>query len=134
MRAPSSLLISFIAAFLLFAFAMKKKSYTYIDGNNNTYTITQLHVDYKPVSKENSSSGTYSGGDPKKIGISKEQFEKLLSLMNGVKSDKPNQLPQRNMGCGTLYMKGEGKPVYIGMNAKSKADLEGELKLILFGI
>jgi hypothetical protein len=117
-----------------YSFEMKKKGYTYIDGNNNRYEITSSYIDYKPVKPENSSSGTYSGGEAKKAAITKEQFQKLEALMTAVKNDRENQVATRLMGCGTLYFKGSKNPVYIGMNAKSKASLEEELKLVLFGI
>ena len=123
-------LILTITALSLCSFTMKPKTYTYIDGNNNAYSIASTVVEYKPVSKENSSSGTYSGGEAKKITITTEQFLKIEGLINAIKKDKKNYVDTRQMGCGTLAVNNR-KPVYIAMGSENKKALEAELLVIL---
>lgn len=60
--------------------------YTYADGSANFYILTPSSLEYKPVKPEESSSGLYNGGEPKKITITAEQFtsacEKLEAAIN----------------------------------------------------
>ncbi|MDD3741493.1 MAG: hypothetical protein PHH30_09640, partial [Bacteroidales bacterium] len=50
----------------------------FADGNANTYKISQSTITYTPVTKEQSSSGIYSGGEAKIASISKEQFADIF--------------------------------------------------------
>ncbi len=50
-------------------------SYTYTDQNNNVISISSERITYNPIAAEESSSGTYSGGDPKSVKISEENFQ-----------------------------------------------------------
>ena len=113
---------------------MKYKAYTYVDGNNNTYVITSSLIDYRPVSKEMSSSGEYSGGEPKKKVINQEQFDKIEAIMLLIRKDKTNYIENRSMGCGTLYVKGNKRPIFIKSSSKYKSDLERELQELILGI
>lgn len=122
-----------VFAFVLlafFSFSMKTRTYTYIDGNNNTYVLTPSALDYKPVKKEESSSGTYSGGEPKNVAVTREQYAKLEGIIDLIKKDKANIIKDRQMGCGTLSVN-NAKPVYIKMASKNKGLLESELQAVL---
>ena len=114
----------------LYSFNVKSKAYSYTDGNNNTYLIRSTSLEYKPISKENSSSGTYSGGEAKKITITKEQFSKIESLIDSIRKDKKNIIDSRPMGCGTLAVN-DGKPIYIALGSTNKNALEKELTALL---
>jgi hypothetical protein len=121
-----------VLAFLmlaLFSFTMKTKTYTYIDGNNNTYVFNKYMVDYKPVKKEESSSGNYSGGEPKRVDIRVDQFKKLEEIIGLIRKDKANIIKDRMMGCGTLLV--NNAVFYINMSSKNKALLESELQAVL---
>jgi hypothetical protein len=126
--------MSVIAQLLLvFAFSsstMQDETYTYVDGNNNTYAITSTALDYIPVKKADSSSGTYSGGEPKKVVITKTQFAEIQAIIDRIEQDKVHLIPARNMGCGTLSRK-NGKPIYIDMHSRNKVALEAELQTLL---
>jgi hypothetical protein len=123
-----------ISAILLMALAVSSiaaqaKSYTYIDGNNNDYEVTSDSIFYSPITPSQSSSGEYSGGDPKRIKISAEQFLKIESIIKSILKDKSNYLKDRLMGCGTLVV--GKKSTYINSVSQLKEDLEQELKSCL---
>lgn len=104
-------------------------SYTYIDGNNNEYTITSDSLIYSPITPAESSSGEYSGGEPKRVKISSEQFLKIESIIKSIQKDKSAQIDNRLMGCGTLLV--GKKTIYFRSDSNLKDDLEKELKSCL---
>ena len=55
-------------------------NYIYSDGSSNNYNISETQIKYDPVTKENSSSGTYSGGEAKIKALSKADFEKVFGI------------------------------------------------------
>ena len=119
---------------LFFALAItsltsQAKSYLYIDGNNNDYKITSDSIVYSPVTSVESSSGEYSGGNPKSVKISAEQFLKIETLIKAILKDKGNFIKDRLMGCGTLIV--GKKSTYINSASQLKAELENELKSCL---
>ncbi|MEW6467745.1 MAG: hypothetical protein AB1458_02415 [Bacteroidota bacterium] len=125
-------LLLLLLPIIISAFCMKPKTYIYIDGNNNKYTITKDSLDYKPVGEEESSSGKYSGGKPRKVKITAEQYKKIEGLLQAVRNDKDHHIKDRNMGCGTLIA--GKKVIYISSQSKHKSELEAELNLCLFSI
>lgn len=56
--------------------------YEYADGSANLYLLTETQLQYVPVKPEESSTGRYSGGDPKKITISQSQYSELKKLFD----------------------------------------------------
>jgi len=116
----------------LYSFVMKTKTYTYIDGNNNDYVITKDSISYIPITPEKSSSGIYSGGEPKKVKITKEQFSKIEGMMKAIQKDKKSHADKREMGYGTIVI--GKKSIFLSTSNKQKQELEQELKLIVFGI
>jgi hypothetical protein len=118
-------------AILMLALALSSitahaKSYTYIDGNNNDFVITSDSIFYSPVTPNESSSGEYSGGSPKRLKISAEEFLKIELIIKSIIKDKSNHIQDRLMGCGTLIV--GKKTTYINMSSKLKEDLELELR------
>lgn len=103
-----------------------KKSYRYIDGNNNDYLIQTDSIFYYPVSEKESSSGEYNGGGTKSDKLSGEEFIKIESLIKAIVKDKKNHIDHRLMGCGTLVS--GNKSLFIDMNSPLKLDLENYLK------
>lgn len=119
----------FLLAICVFSIAMSesgKKSYRYIDGNNNDYLIKTDSIFYFPVSEKESSSGEYNGGNPKSDKLSGEEFIKIESLIKAIVKDKKNHIDNRLMGCGTLVS--GNKSLFIDMNSPLKLDLENYLK------
>ena len=57
---------------------MGVRSIRFYDQNNNTYSVIDTILSYRPMTPEMSSSGTYSGGDPKEITLSKDTYNQIL--------------------------------------------------------
>lgn len=57
-----------------------EQQYHYADGSANKYILTATSLEYLPVTPEESSTGTYSGGDPAFVEITAEQFNTLKGL------------------------------------------------------
>ena len=110
-----------------------KTGFRYIDGSNNTYFIWGNEIKYTPISKENSSSGEYDGGEAKSIQIKKEESDKLYKLCSDAITDTTTHINHRNMGCGTLVhvQKSGNKTYYLSMNSKSKNKIENYLKELI---
>jgi hypothetical protein len=77
-------------------------TYMYSDGNSNAYSIKETELKYDPVSKEESSSGHYSGGEAKVIIITPHELNKLTVLFEEVMADSSCQQTKRSMGSGLL--------------------------------
>lgn len=96
----------FIAAFLFMTtFLSAQVNYLYSDGSSNNYIITEKQISYDPVTKENSSSGTYSGGEAKSKSLSKSDFEKISVLFKESFAAKSEQQQNREMMTGLLIHK-----------------------------
>ena len=112
--------------------------YTYSDGSGNTYIINstgEKSLEYNPVKPHSSSSGTYDGGDYRKIKISESQYKKIVSNFNKAASNKKNQIENRVMGSGLIIIQeNENKTKYIlKPGSPEQLELEKTLKEILTG-
>ncbi len=74
------------------------------DGNANTYKITQSTITYTPVTKEESSSGIYSGGEAKIASISIEQFADIFIDAESMVSNKSITTDKRQKGTGNIII------------------------------
>ncbi len=102
------------------------KLISYIDGNNNVWEIDYSAIHYKPVTKQESSSGLFSGGKNRNIVISPEQYSELQRLAQAALEDKTAQLDKRQMGSALLIYE-EGQLI-LGMDSKVKNSIEGFLR------
>ncbi|HOZ31153.1 MAG TPA: hypothetical protein PLL66_09565 [Bacteroidales bacterium] len=75
---------------------------TFSDGNANTYKISNSTITFTPVTKEESSSGIYSGGVARIVSISQEQFADIFIIAESMISDKNNTTDKRLKGTGNL--------------------------------
>ncbi len=81
------------------------------DGNGNRYIFTKegefsdAQFEYIPMTFENSSSGIYSGGTPKKGVVVQKNVEELLKLVSKMKNEKKYHLEERRMETGHLFFK-----------------------------
>ena len=62
--------------------------YVYSDGSANEYRISPRELQYVPVTKENSSSGFYSGGTEKSVVLSDAQYRTISQLLDAALADK----------------------------------------------
>ena len=102
--------------------------YGYVDGNNNTYVIGR-RLEYIPVTEEQSSSGSYSGGAPKTVYLTDMQLANLVELLDQIAADQANVLVDRLMGSGTVVR--EGVRTYCRASSELKDELEQALAAVL---
>lgn len=76
----------------------------YTDQNNNSYSLSVSQINYRAIKPEQSSSGTYSGGNDRRVNISKKQFEKILTLAEQLFEDPSSHAERREMGTSILKM------------------------------
>jgi hypothetical protein len=107
--------------------------YVYSDGNNNSYIIRKTELEYKPVTPMESSSGVYSGGNPRTIDLTQSEYDKIVAVLNKAIEDKSMHIDQRIMMSGLISVENQsGKQTYIlGARSNSKAEIEAILKELL---
>jgi hypothetical protein len=109
------------------------KKYVYIDGNNNRYAVVQVKeggtIDYLPITEAESSSGTYNGGEPWKITISKEDFNLLANLIKKSTKEIAQLSEERTVGCGTIILP-KNNFFFLRADAANKTMIEGRFNLL----
>lgn len=107
--------------------------YIYADGSANRYIITPDTLEYDPVTPEESSTGTYSGGDPKTVSISAEQFESIGQLFDKAIGNKTVHIEDRIKTSGAIsIVKGDTRTqVILAPGCAEKEAIESLLKKIL---
>ncbi|MBK7130209.1 MAG: hypothetical protein IPH66_12725 [Crocinitomicaceae bacterium] len=122
----------FICAISLLGMSAAKPdspAYIYVDGNNNEFIIRTDSLIYNPIKPSESSSGEYSGGEPKSTSINEPEFDFISTLIKSIIKDKKNQLDTRLMGCGTLVI--GKKSLFVDSNSSLKIELENYLRTML---
>lgn len=76
--------------------------YEYADGSANLYILTSDSLAYEPVKPEESSTGMYSGGDPKKVAIKIEDFRNVRSLLEAAKKNHAVHITDRIKTSGVI--------------------------------
>ncbi len=83
---------------------------SYHDGSNNGFSVDQevsggeVSATYSPVKPAESSSGTYSGGEPWKGTISTLQTEELWRQIQTLEADAARHVKSRQMGSGEFRL------------------------------
>ncbi len=75
---------------------------TYNDGSANSYIITLSNFRYNPVTPTESSSGTYSGGEPKDFDIDQNIFNEIFILAESIATNEDIKIETRQMGTGFI--------------------------------
>lgn len=70
---------------------------TYYDFSNNRYRVTKEKIHYLPMTPEQSSSGTYSGGEEKECGISMEIFAEIVEQVKAITENTSLHQEKRRM-------------------------------------
>lgn len=76
--------------------------YQYADGSANMYVLTPDSLEYIPVKPEESSTGFYSGGEPKRIALSPQQFRTVRAMFEAAKTKHEVHLPDRIKTSGMI--------------------------------
>ncbi|MEM7355704.1 MAG: hypothetical protein AAF657_33120, partial [Acidobacteriota bacterium] len=80
----------------------------YSDHSGNAYRFWQgdrsgsAQFEYDPVTPEQSSSGTYSGGEPEKGALDPAQVEALWSWLRDLEGATASHTSKRRMGTGSF--------------------------------
>jgi len=101
----SNVIILFILWILMGCKTSKNMIYYNYDGSGNMYKIENQVLEYSPVSPEKSSSDIYSGGEPFQKKLTKEPYEKIISLLETAFQSKEEQTNQRMMMTGMVVFK-----------------------------
>jgi hypothetical protein len=109
---------------------MGTRIYRYIDGNNNEYVIKgdpQMSVEYNPVKPQYSSSGIYDGGEHKKIKITNQQYNELITVLNETAAKKKVKLS----GMIIIQKKGAQLEFIIKPHSREMDIIEEQLKSVM---
>jgi hypothetical protein len=74
----------------------------YNDGNANAYIINTNNFKYNPVTPIESSSGTYSGDEPKDFEIINSQFNEIFIHAEQIVTNDKIKIDTRHMGTGFI--------------------------------
>jgi hypothetical protein len=109
--------------------------YTYVDGSANSYEVTPTSVQYIPIKPENSSSGTYDGGEERTVAIDSATFSGIDSLFTDAIKDTSSHIKNRIKGSGMIlyFDSGTEKSIILRSGSKSKNNLEQVLSLLIKG-
>lgn len=96
-RLPAILLLVLITACM-----DNSTYYQYADGSANVYILTSDSLEYVPVKPEESSTGFYSGGEPKKVALTPQQFRTVRAMLETAKTKHEIHLPDRIKTSGMI--------------------------------
>lgn len=106
-----------------------KLTFNYSDGTANGYVVKEGKLIYDPVKMEESSSGEYSGGEPKTVELSNKDISNLRALASAAVNCTDCHQDKRMMMTGQLTCC--GKTVILENNSEAKNNLESALKELL---
>ena len=108
-------------------------TYSLLDRANNKYSFSQEKADYDPMTPEESSSGTYSGGTKKSCSLTLESFTSLRDLFYVVTEDKSKHTDQRRMMTYSItYQTEKERTSFVVENSPRISELEEALIAILW--
>jgi len=129
------LILFFIFFCILFYYNcnMENLIIKYSDGNGNSYIIKNDTIEYNPVKPENSSSGTYDGGEYIKRNITKKEYDSILSVLNKAVKNKRIHIKNRIMMSGMIIIENNNiKNIFIiKPGSNEQTDIENTLKNII---
>ncbi|MBN2776747.1 MAG: hypothetical protein JXR36_03850 [Bacteroidales bacterium] len=85
----------------------------YNDGSSNAHIISKDNYKYSPVTPQESSSGTYSGGEQREVNINENLFNEIFIKALSIAENKTIHIESRMMGTGMLRIKYENSETQI---------------------
>jgi hypothetical protein len=111
--------------------SVQEPPYQYADGAGNLYLLQPDSLAYRPVTPLESSTGTYSGGEPKTVPVPPAARERLVALLErALATAQPPATPGRAKGTGWVA-KGTGadaQEAVLAMNSPLKTEIEAYLR------
>jgi hypothetical protein len=107
--------------------------YEYFDGNGNGYIISADAIKYIPVTPERSSSGRYSGGQPKTVFVKPEQYALVKKLLDAAIEKEEVHQADRAMMTGLILRITSSDTTRVVLNPKAaeKSRIEEALRQLL---
>lgn len=85
---------------------------SFSDGSNNATAVSGrgevATFTYRPMTPQRSSSGVYSGGEPRSGAVSRDEVARLWALVGRAEADRACRVAQRTMGSGLLRVTRDG--------------------------
>jgi hypothetical protein len=119
---------------LIFSACMNTSTqYLYSDGSANRYVLSEDTLKYIPIKPEESSTGFYSGGVPKEVHITTEQFATLKGLLTQAINTPSIHIPDRMKTSGMITVQEDSRQtVYIiRPGSPELTEIEQALRLAL---
>lgn len=108
-------------------------TYQYADGSANVYIIKPDSLEYIPIKPEESSTGFYSGGDPKKVSVTPDEYRSLSAMLEAAKKKHEIHIPDRikTSGMITTFSGSEKTHFILKPGCTEITAIETELKSLL---
>jgi hypothetical protein len=123
-----------VTTVLLFTFSCMPTPirYEYADGSANLYLLTESTLEYVPVKPEESSTGFYSGGEPKKVTLTAQQFVELSRVLEKALNNTSIHIQDRIKTSGMISAIGSDKrQCIIKPGSNEMLEIENTLKKVL---
>jgi hypothetical protein len=72
--------------------------YEYADGSGNLYLIGADSIDYRPITRAESSSGMYDGGTPRTVKLDSGKYQAISVMLDRALNLKSIQIDNGKMG------------------------------------
>jgi len=110
----------------------KSIHYEYADGSANLYLLSETELRYLPVTAGQSSTGSYSGGEPQTLSVTSAQFNELKELFDQALENTSIHLPERIKTSGMISVMGSSKKqCIIPPNCAEMKAIEMKLKELM---
>lgn len=108
-------------------------TYHYADGSGNAYILSGNVLTYDPVTPAESSTGTYSGGEPKTVTLNPQHVQAVIDVLEKGIRKTADQIEDREKGTGEIIIiSGKKQKRYIlRMGSEALDEIEGLLKGLL---
>lgn len=118
---------------LILTACMNTSTYQYADGSANVYILKSDSLEYIPIRPEESSTGFYSGGDPKKVAVTLEECRTMRAMLEAAKEKHEIHIPDRikTSGMITTFSGDEKTQFILTPGCKEITEIEAELKKLL---
>jgi hypothetical protein len=116
----------------------ERSKYEYADGAGNVYIINPKSIDYRPITKTESSSGNYEGGKPRIVKIDTLQYQAIVMMLDRALNLKSIHAKQDNQGrakgTGMISKQAKNRPVQtqlILMDSQERREIEAFLDRLI---
>jgi hypothetical protein len=116
--------------------AADRYEYRYADGAGNSYIIDRQSIEYRPITRAESSSGMYDGGTPRKVKIDARQYQELAAKLDTAFNLNSNSNLDRKKGTGLILKPDKNRQIQsrvIAQNSQELREIEALLDRLIGG-